>query len=219
MDPVSVGFIAVLGGSAAIGGARKLLERRRARKALAARAPLGTETPEGTVVRVTGTVRVADMKLVAPLSAVECVVVRSRVGSMAGMAARAVRPKEWFAMVPFVLERAGEPPIAVEGEHALLDVEPQKLPRPHGPASPERARRMQLLLKLGLKPTEVARATYEEVVVTAGMRVSVAGLMMLDPAAAPPPTTAELGFRDLAPASLRIAGNAEHPLVIGELVA
>jgi hypothetical protein len=201
----------VMAGSAAIGATRKILERRRARKELRSRPVLGAETDEGAVVRVTGVVRVAEETLVAPISARACVVYRSRVLSIGGFwVHRAFKPRESLLMVPFVLERDGDnAAIAIEGRTALLDLPNTKLPPPR--TSDERERRGAFLTLHGLKASE--GGTFEEVVVEPGMRVTIAGLMMKDIVATPP--EGEAGYREDAPASLRLAGDIAHPLVIG----
>jgi hypothetical protein len=56
---------------------------------------------------------------------------------------------------------------------------------------------------------------FEEVIVLPGMRITVAGLVMLE---IPGPSVGELGFRDLPPARIRLVGDAEHPIVIGTAV-
>ena len=200
----------VMAGSAAIGATRKVLERRRARKELLSRPVLGTETDEGTVVRVTGVVRVGDETLVAPISGRTCVVYRSRVMSAGGFVRRAFKPRESFAMVPFTLERDGDGvAVAIEGRHALLDVPNAKLPPPR--TSEERERRVSFLALHGIRAG--AGGVFEEVLIEAGMRITIAGLMMKDISAIPP--EGEAGYREEAPASLRLAGDIAHPLVIG----
>ena len=212
-DFVGVGIVAVALGSAAIGTARRVLERRRARRELVVRPDLEPATSEGTVVRVTGVVRVLERTLEAPLSGATCVVARSRVRAGGGIARRAVRPRESFAMVPFLLERP-EGTVSIEGAHALLDLEPIALGHHLGKASAARARREHFLLLHGFKMRESVRALFEETIVGPGMTVTIAGLMMKDPLVEPSGEV-ELGFRDAAAPSLRLAGNADHPLVIG----
>jgi hypothetical protein len=113
-------------------------------------------------------------------------------------------------MVPFLLERDGDnAPIAIEGRTALLDLPSIKLPPPR--TSDERERRVSFLALHGLKTSE--GGTFEEVIVEPGMRVTIAGLMMKDLTAAPP--EGEAGYREEVPASLRLAGDVAHPLVIG----
>jgi hypothetical protein len=218
MIPPGTVLVVAAAGSAAIGGARKLIERRKARKQLAARPALGTQTPEGTLVRVTGVVRACDRTLIAPLSGETCVVARTRMWVGNTYFRRAVKPRESFAMVTFELVRDGEPPVSVEGDLALLDLSTHKLRRPRGKASPERARREQLLLEHAIPHAQLRRARFDETIVREGDRVSVVGLMMFDDALVAPPTS-ELGFRDTARAAVRIAGNVDHPLVIGQPLA
>ena len=201
--------------STGLAGARTLVERRRARRQLVALPPLGTETPDGTSVRVTGTVRVRDNTIVAPLSGVECVAARAR--PVSGIRPGGGGSNEWFAIVSFVLERDGEPPVVVDGVHARLDLPLERLRRAKR-GSPERDRHEQLLLQLGLRAFDWG-AKFEEVVVTPGMRVSVAGMMMLAPADVPPSRQRELGFREPPPATIRIVGSATYPLVIGVPIA
>jgi hypothetical protein len=205
---LAVGLLMV--GSAAIGATRKVLERRRARKELLSRPVLGADTDEGAVVRVTGIVRVAGEALVAPVSGRPCVVYRSRVTSAGGLVRRAFKARESFAMVPFALERDGDGvAVAIEGRHALLDLPNVKLPAPR--TSDERERRVSFLALHGLKAS--AGGVFEEVIIEVGMHVTIAGLMMKDIAETPP--EGEAGYREQAPASLRLAGDVAHPLVIG----
>src|SRR3569623_3496055 len=165
----------IMAGSAAIGATRKVLERRRARKELRSRPVLGEETDEGAVVRVTGGVRETDETRGAPSSGRRCVVYRSRVMRAGGFVRRAFRPREAFAMVPFTLERDGDGiAVAIEGRHALLDLPNLKLPAPK--TAELRQRRASFLALHALKAS--AGGTFEEVVVEAGMRVTIAGQKM-----------------------------------------
>jgi hypothetical protein len=213
---VIIGGTAVV--SAAIGGTRKLVERRRVRRDLAVSPDLGAKTPEGTVVRVTGVVRKRDTLIVAPLSGTECVAARARVTTGLWYTRGATKPREWFAIVSFVVDRDGEPPVVVEGQHARIALPSPRLGRVKA-GSAELARREQLLLQLGERSASALRAGCEEVAIVPGMRVSVAGLMMLDQPSAPPAADDARLFRELPPATLRLVGNATHPLVIGRPVA
>lgn len=209
-DFAAFGILAIAIGSAAIGAGRKILERRRARRELRTRPALAAGSPEGDVVRVTGVVQlVDDQTLEAPLSGLSCVVVRSRVRPTRTPMDRARPPKETIAMVPFIIDRGEAGRVLVEGKHVLLDLPPLRMKR----SSIEQRRREQFLIAHGFPLREVGRADFEETVVEAGARVSVAGLMMKDLPSEPVPD--ELGFRDATPPNLRIAGNVEHPLVIG----
>jgi len=139
-------------------------------------------------------------------------VFRSRVQSGGKLTSRAMRPRESIAMVPFIIDRGAEGQVLVEGKHVLLDLAPLKMER----RDFEWQRRQRFVLEHGLVDREADRAVFEETVIEPFMRVSVAGLMMKDLPTAP--ASEELGFRDAAAPNLRIAGNVEHPLVIGEPV-
>ena len=195
--------------SAAVGAGRRMLERRRARRQLRERPMLLPQTSEGTVVRVTGVVRALERTLIAPLSGATCVMVRSRVTVRGSV----VQPLESFAMTPFVIER-DEGAVSIEGEHALLDLDP--LPRVSKRAkTPEDHRRRQAFMLLhGYSHRRAAKAHFDETVLQPGMTVTVAGLMMKD-VSDEPMAAGEQGFRDAGPVALRLAGDAGHPLVIG----
>ncbi len=193
----------------AVGAARKVIERRRARRELNEKVRLGAASPEGELVRVTGVVEAQGETLEAPLSGRTCVVSRSRVLPIGKLTSHAHRPKESFAIVPFIIDRGPEGRVLVEGTHALLDLAPLKLKR----TKIDPQRRAQFLALHGLTMREGGRAMFEETIVEPGARISVVGLLMKDMPTEPAPE--ERGFRDSAPPNLRLAGNVEHPLVIG----
>jgi hypothetical protein len=120
--------------------------------------------------------------------------------------------------VSFVLERDGEPPVVVEGKHAEIALPSQKLPRPKS-GSDALHRRQQLLAQLGIGAHRAGGGGFEEVAIVPGMHVSVVGLMMLGQPVAPPDANEERMFRDLPSSTLRLVGNAAHPLVIGSPIA
>jgi hypothetical protein len=205
----------VMAGSLAIGATRRLLERRRARSQLVSRPDLAdlADPEDGTVVRVTGTVRAVDSGdaepgpdlLRAPISGTPCVVYRARVTRSGTTSSK---PRESLAMVPFVLERDTGERVTVEGAHALLDL-PNTLAR--AKSSDDRDRRATFLLLHGFPAS--APGAFDEVIVTVGMRVTVAGLVMKEPGGVP---DGEAGYRDGAKPALRLAGDLAHPLVIGQ---
>jgi len=199
----------VMAGSAAIGATRKILERRRARRELRSRPVMEAATDEGNVVRVTGVVRAGDTTLTAPISGQTCVMYRSRVTDSMWSVRRIQLPKESFAMVPFALERDDGTRVTIEGRHALLDLPNMKLPAPKTVDLRERRTLFQKMHGID----NAHSATFEEVVVEEGMKITVAGLMMKDLAEEAP--SGEAGYRDNVPAALRLAGDLEHPLVIG----
>lgn len=207
-DFVGWGIFTVAVTSAAIGATRRLLERRRARRELRTKPVLGPSSPDGAVVRVTGVVRAIE-PLTAPLSGRACVVYRARVDASPWLVRGAARKgvHEQLELTPFLIDRGEQGTVLVEGEHALLDLPVVVI------GTADRLRREQFLLRHGVAVKEAARARFEETLVEPGMRITVAGLMMMDPAAAP--STGELHFRDAPPPSLRLTGNVEHPLAIG----
>jgi hypothetical protein len=198
--------------------------RRRARKELGTVPPLDASSVEGTIVRVTGIVRATGATLVAPLSGIECVAVRAVVGPRLFRSPVWMKMRVWSAIVPFALDRDGEPPILVDGDHARINLESieQALPRGWAPATHRkrmelreamRKREQQLLQKLELPRTVPAQ--FLEWLVRPGTRVTIAGVLALDE---PSADGGERGFRDLAPRARRIAGDADRPLVIGKPV-
>jgi hypothetical protein len=209
-DLIGWGMLAVAAGSAGIGALRRIAERRRARRLLREKPVLAPQVTDGSVVRVTGIVRAIE-PLTAPLSGRTCVVYRSRIDSSTAILRRPQASRgihESIAVAPFVLDRGADASVLVDGTHALLDLPALKL------GDIDRTRREQFLLSQGLSLRESARARFEETIVEPGMTVSVAGLLMLDP-----PTEAssiERHFRDAPPPSLRLTGNDEHPLAIGD---
>jgi hypothetical protein len=202
-------FLSLAAGSIAVAAGRKLVERRRARRALRERAPLDESSPDGSEVRVTGIVRVLDETLEAPLSGITCVVHRSCMAPVEGFVlwARVQKPLEQIRMVPFALELPDKSRVIVDSRHALLDLDPIKKLRA------DETRRQQLGLTLGIAVRAQRASQLEETVVTAGMRVTVGGLVMKDIADAP--TAEERTFREAQQAQLRIAGDAAHPIAIG----
>lgn len=206
-DLLGLGVLAFVGGTAVVGFGRKVLERRRARRALAAHPPLTVDSPEGSTARVTGIARVATQTLQAPLSGRECVVARSRVYVRADWAGYAVRPRERMAMVEFLVDQGADCIVRIEGTHAWLDLSPTNLEGSDGD------RRRMLMDELDIKDADRSNPRFEETLVAPGDRVSIAGLVMKDVVAEPLP--GERGFREGQTTRLRLAGNAEHPLVIG----
>jgi len=205
---VGWGMLAVAAGSAAIGELRRAAERRRARRELRAKPALEPNTADGAVVRVTGVVRAIE-PLAAPLSGRPCVVYRSRVDTTPALFRREAPRgrREATRMAPFVIDRGAEGTVLVDGSHALLDLPPLTLD------DGERARREQFLLTHGVPIREATRARFEETIVEPGMTVSVAGLVMLD--VPDGPSAVERHFRQDQPPTLRLTGNATHPLAIG----
>lgn len=193
-------LLAGAGATTALRSWRMRRARKRARAQLRARPPLDASTPDGSVVRVTGTVRALAM-LESPLERTPCVGFRATVEASVGGVREAVE------LTPFVLERDGEPPVLVDGTHALFDLAAARV------ILTDRLRLQQFLAGFGMAFSGGELPRTEELVITAGQRISVAGLVMHDVPEAP--TTDERGFREDARPALRLAGNEQHPLAIG----
>lgn len=189
---------------------RNRRERRKARKQLAAVPALEPGTPEGTLVKVTGIVRAIET-LTAPLSGRTCVGFRARAEIPAPKANNYTvsQPKrfEMLELSPFKLERDGEAAVLVDGSSALLDL----------PALTERetlgALREKFLVGRGITLREATRAQFEEVLVEAGMTITVTGLLLHD--IATEPTADERDYRSEHGPTLRLTGSEKHPLAIG----
>jgi hypothetical protein len=212
-NTIALGFVALTIAGAAFRAGQRFMERRRARVALSRAPDLDDTVGEGTVVRVTGTVGLLGDPLVAPLSGVECVMYRSRIYVGDGIFKRnlwRVQTFETQELTRFSIDtgRTGRHEIIVEGSHAWLDVPAHK--------SDNNDARKRLMLRLGVHYSEMPKSRFEELVVRPGMRVSIAGVLMLDPAVEP--SSEERGFRDEPRSRVRLAGTVKHPLIVGTAV-
>jgi hypothetical protein len=162
--------------------------RRRARDEFAALPALRANSLEETIVRVTGTVRATGATIVAPLSGIECVAVCASATLTDRVSPDLLKPRVWLEIVPFALVRDGQPPVIIDGDHARLELEPIDQPLPRGWAPAEHREHMELreamrrceqelLGRLEFPRTMSAR--FEEKIVQAGTRVSIAGVFML----------------------------------------
>ncbi|MDB4963084.1 MAG: hypothetical protein JWP01_3083 [Myxococcales bacterium] len=166
-------------------------------------------------MRVVGVVRAFEQTLVAPLSARTCVAYRSRVSAnlarySSGTARTSVQsPKaETLLIAPFLLDRGAEGLVIVDGEHARFDVKAIKL------TAADAERKLSFLARHGYSSQGQSSGSFAEVVIEPGMTIAVSGVMMRDVALAP--ATSEIAFREGPPPTIRLTGNHEHPLVIGE---
>lgn len=164
-------------------------------RALESYPPLPASPVDGNPAHVTGTVVALEDTVVAPLTGLECVIVRTR-------ARRWGQLDEIFLLRPFgVLD--DDRLIVIDGTYATLHVEPAKLP-------PKNFQRENWFLALHGHRKEGRR--FEEIVVRAGMQISVGGLILLDAAIEPPAD--EQSFRTAFYAGIRLVGSKQHPLVI-----
>jgi hypothetical protein len=178
--------------------ASRLGERRRARRRTRALPEVSGEVAEGREVHIRGIVRAGEELLVSPLSRQRCVMYRVHgIGRLA-------RGGTTFSRRKFVVDRGEAGEVEIDSDHVELDVPltKRKLHLAQG--------RESVMLMFGL--TRRNLVAVHEVVLLPGDEVTVIGLPILDPATAPP--TGERGFRDDAPAQLRLAGSEEHPLTI-----
>ncbi|HEY4058877.1 MAG TPA: hypothetical protein VGM39_19820 [Kofleriaceae bacterium] len=185
---------------------RNFRARLRARWELRAIPPLDDASPDGARVKVTGRVRALET-LHAPLSGKACVAYRS----VCGVGASGKHRQDGVEAIEertalFALERGTDPSVIVDGSHAVIDF----------PVVPKRAfsseRTQQFLAENGVGLMRSAHATFKETIAEIDVSVVVAGTVMRD--APLEPTMAETHFRDSAPPTVRLAGNAEHPLLI-----
>ena len=191
MEPMNV-FWALTGlgiaASAAYVGITARRERQRMRRELHGTPLLDEHAADGAAVHVTGHVRITGESIEAPLSARRCIAYRASM-HLGGFFGLGNKPRETSRMVPFAIARPDGSIIAIDSEHAKLDLPPLALPA----GSAERC--LQFAISRGIASGDRQGATYTEVVIIEGMRVSVAGTLRCEP--------------------LRVAGTAERPIVIG----
>ncbi|MDB4963082.1 MAG: hypothetical protein JWP01_3081 [Myxococcales bacterium] len=166
-------------------------------------------------MRVVGVVRAFEQTLVAPISGRTCVAYRSRVSVTVsprphGAPPLALSPKaESLLIAPFLIDRGAEGTVIVDGDQARFDLKPLEL------TAADAERKRSFLARHGYSSQgPVSGGSFTEVVLEPGMTIAVSGAMMRDVALAPP--ASDLAFREAPPATIRLTGNHEHPLVIGE---
>ena len=174
-------------------------ERRRARERLESVTTIADVTTEGSLARVTGVIEATKHVLIAPLSGLECVAYRARADSR-------TQP----LIVPVVsmkLARLSVAGIDIEADSAELDVPAVPL----FPSPEQRDRYDAFLARLGLErhgPAFSGGATFDETVITDGMRVTVVGTVMHAGAEAS-------GDYRSSEHRWKLVGDREHPIVIG----
>jgi hypothetical protein len=193
----------LLGGLLAIGVIRRELPPARMRWVIRRAVPFDPSVAESTFVRVTGTVRVHERTVVAPLSGRECVAARSRLRLHRRNNNRVY---EVFATVPFSVVRDGGGDVLVDAAYIQLATRPVDVKRV------ALERKQSLLADHRLNTGEAGRAWFEEVVVEAGRRVSVAGTLILEPGG---PAAGERAFRAAPAVAPRLTGDMKHPVVLG----
>ncbi|MGE5185635.1 MAG: hypothetical protein ACM31C_26420 [Acidobacteriota bacterium] len=160
------------------------------------------------LVTVTGTVRVLGEPLVAPLSGTPCVAHRSRARTFKHdspvFARKLVAEEVREAAIAFALA-TGDGELIVDGEHVELAIKPT-------PVEVRSAdREIAFMRDVGLTK-DYANTSFDEIVITAGMTITVHGIAQVEPTAA---GAGETDFRE-APSRTRITGDDAHPLTISE---
>jgi hypothetical protein len=204
----AVGFVVVIMFlAAAFREAKQRRDQKLTRQALRGATAIDAAATEGGIVRVTGRVRIGTHCFDAPLSNRKCAAYRIRIYGLSGGFSndRELRYEE-MQVVPFEIERPDGTRVAIDSKHARLDM-------PHLPLPPGSEARCSELLTARRLSYKLKKVDFEETVVTDEMRLSVAGLLMKDSAL--DPDAAERGFRDGQAPAMRIAGNAQHPIIIG----
>lgn len=173
---------------------------------------------EGSAVRVIGTTR-AVQPLTSPISGQPCVAWRVRVTVDRYVAPEAA-PINQTQTMEFFIDRPGEPSVTIDGAYVRLDVPPETRETYDG------ARAEQFFQQHGLPIRAVLGSEIEETIVRVGARVMVAGSVLLDGAAAAPSggylhtgagATASHAYRSDGAPAIRLAGNAQQPLVIASV--
>jgi len=154
-------------------------------------------------------VRAIDPVLTSLLCGRPCVAFRTRVSSSpvhnnpVDMPAKT--DAETVAVARFAIDR-GAAGLAIDGDHALLDVEDLFLPRDND------AREEHVRLLHGLTGMRTTR--FHEAIIEVGATVSVVGVVMFDLQAEL--SAGEHGFRDELKPRERLVGDFDHPLLISQ---
>lgn len=198
--------VVALGSSVAIIVARHLRltlghrrERRRARERLESVTAIADVTSEGSLARVTGVIKATGEQLVAPLSGLACVAYRARADSR-------TQP----LVVPIFTMRFSS--FTVDGIEIAADSADFDIPQvPLFPSPEQRDRYDEFLARFELERHSAAftgGATFDETVVTDGMRVTIVGTVMHAG------SEASGDYRSTAH-RWKLVGDRDHPIVIG----
>ena len=152
------------------------------------------QTQDGQTARVNGVVVATQQLLTAPLSARPCVMFWTRIITMDN------ENKDYIQFVPFAINRGAEGIVQVDAQFARMDL-------PVVPTLNDRQKLEQFAQAMGLNIRDAATSQFYEIVLEPGMQVSIAGTVMTDGGA-------PQGYRGQG-VQYRIAGNQQHPIVIG----
>ena len=183
-----------------VGGIHRVLygPRARARKRLRD-AP--RELTDGAVVTLTGVVRAKGEMLTAPLSGREAVAFSStaRIYAGEGYYRHLADSFHQQQMVDFVLETK-DAIVEIESAAAELEYAPE-------PLIPRKIEREQAFLRAAGSNVHARSASFDEVVIAPGMKISIQGVVRIEIAGAE--SYRETGKR------IVLAGHPAHPLTIG----
>lgn len=157
-------------------------------------------------VTVTGTVRAIGELVESPLSGRRCVVVHA-FAELPEIDDSLALPENvrltTRLMVPFELE-TNDGPVLVDGTSADLEMKAARI----SPRSAERER--AFVVTHGRSAAVAPVATFREIVVMPGMRISVHGMALVEA-----DHGAERGYRDAASKRHRLVAHPDYPLAIG----
>lgn len=155
---------------------------------------LTAQAQDGSVARVVGTVHAKGQYLRAPLTGKTCVAYWTRIITIDG------ENKDKIEWAPFAIDRGPEGLVEIDTTFATMDLDLQTIPN-------DGVKLEQFAIAMGLNISMAARSQYYEMIIEPDQRVSIAGTVMHD-AGGPQ------GYRGTGVAT-RLAGNQQHPLVIG----
>jgi hypothetical protein len=157
----------------------------------------------GATVTVVGTIRETNDLVESPISAKRGVLVHTQ-AELPEMGPDGPVIMKTQLMVPFELDTA-DGPILVDGTIADVVMKPTSV-------SPRSLERESAFVVAHGRSAEIAKvATFRELVLAPGARVSVHGVAVIDELA-----REERGYRDPVPTRTRIVAPAKYPITIGE---
>ncbi len=173
-------------------GVRVLLRRRRL-----AHSP---QLLEGTQLTISGVVQSSPVAIEAALSGKRCVMHRSRARVLVNE--RLLSQLREVEIRPFVVDtRHG--PVRVDVQELALEVPPDSVV--------DHATPRQLEFRARHAIPRSASVAFDEIVIEPGSKVSLRGVVTLE---RDPDATAERGYRDDAPTTIRLVGDASQPLTL-----
>ncbi len=186
---------------AVVGGGVVALTALVRRRALAAR----VEFRDHELVTATGVVRGRGETLVAPLTGRACIAYESRGRLFQTRASIELlaAPAE-LASLPFVVATRGGD-VLVAGTSLAFAVPPERL------VERSEAHELAFLARHGVGRDRHDEVQFDEVIITAGSRVSIRGVVVVERDGR---AAGERGYRDDAPTTIRLAPHGDTPVTI-----